>query len=234
MRPLVLWLMVLLTAPLAIAPQAFAGRSADHDDAQAVARAIQSHYRHAVTLEAVFLETYRAGSSNLRVESGKVYFRRPGLMRWDYESPQKKLFLVDGHYAWFYIPADHAVSRTPVRKSDDWRTPFSLLTGKAHLSDLCRQISIVSNRGGPSAPPPGHVVLACTPKHKGAFLDAQIEVDRHDRIVRVLVEEPGKVSTEVRFGNWQENIPLPKSLFHFQVPPGVSVVNNQAIAGSMQ
>lgn len=234
MRVIVLWLMVFLVAPFAIAAPAFATPSADHEDAEAVARAIQAHYRHAVTLQAVFLETYRAGSSNLRVESGKVYFRRPGRMRWDYQSPQKKLFLVDGHYAWFYIPADHTASRTPVRKSDDWRTPFSLLTGKAHLSDLCRQISIVPNQGGPSAPPPGHVVLDCTPKHKEAFLDAQIEVDQHDRIVRVLVEEPGKVSTEVRFGNWQENIPLPQSLFHFQVPRGVTVVNNHAIAGSTQ
>ena len=234
MRALVLWLLVFSVAPFANAVPAFAAQKADQQEAQAVARAIQAHYRHATTLQAVFLETYRAGNSNLRVESGKVYFLRPGRMRWDYESPQKKLFLVDGHYSWFYIPADHTASRTPVRKSEDWRTPFSLLTGKAHLSDLCRQISIVPSQGGPSSPPPGHVVLDCTPKHKGSFLDAQIEVDRHDRIVRVLVEEPGKVSTEVRFGNWRENIPLPRSLFHFQVPRGVSVVNNQAIAGSAE
>ena len=234
MRAVVLCLMALLVAPIAGAVPTLSARRIERQDAQAVARAIQNHYRQAGTLQAVFLETYRAGNSNLQVESGKVYFRRPGQMRWDYESPQKKLFLVDGHYAWFYIPADHTVSRTPVRKSDDWRTPFSLLTGKARLSDLCRQVSIVPNQGGPSAPPAGHVVLDCTPKHKGTFLDAQIEVDRHDRIVGVLVKQPGEVSTEVRFGNWRENIPLPKSLFHFQVPPGVAVVNNQAIAGSAE
>lgn len=195
---------------------------------------MEAHYRHVQTLQAVFLETYRAGQSDLRVESGTVYFRRPGRMRWNYQSPQKKLFLVDGHYAWFYIPADHTASRTPVRKSDDWRTPFALLTGRARLSDLCQEISIVPNQGGPSSPPAGDVVLDCTPKHKGTFLDAQIEIDQHDRIVRVLVNQPGDVTTEVRFGNWQENIPLPESFFQFQAPAGVAIVNQAAITGSMQ
>jgi outer membrane lipoprotein carrier protein len=232
MAALLFCLMAFLATPRAKAARLSA--VASPADAQAVARAIEAHYRHAVTLRAVFLETYRAGQSDLRVESGTVYFRRPGQMRWDYESPQKKLFVIDGHYAWFYIPANHTASRTPVRKSDDWRTPFALLTGKARLSDLCQQISIVPNQGGPSSPPPGHVVLNCTPKHKGAFLDAQIEVNRQRQIVRVLVREPGQVDTEVRFGNWQENLPLPESYFRFHAPPGVAIVNNEAIAGPMQ
>ncbi|HVB98533.1 MAG TPA: outer-membrane lipoprotein carrier protein LolA [Candidatus Dormibacteraeota bacterium] len=215
------------TADLPAAP------AAQREDAEAVARAVEAHYKHAVTLRAVFLETYNSGETELRMESGTVYFRRPGLMRWDYTSPQKKFFLVDGHYAWFYIPADHTASRASARKSADWRTPFALLTGKARLSDLCRGISVVPNQGGPSSPPAGDVVLDCAPKHKEAFLDAQIEVDRTDRIVNVLVKQPGDVSVEVRFGNWEENIPLSKSLFRFQPPPGVTVVDQQALAGSM-
>lgn len=229
MRRLLLCLVILL----AVVGTGAAKPLAERRDARAVARAIEAHYSHAITLRAVFLETYRAGNSDLRVESGTVYFRRPGKMRWDYQSPQKKLFLIDGRNAWFYIPADHTASRTSVRKSSDWRTPFSLLTGKARLNDLCKKISIVPNQGGPSSPPPGNVVLDCMPKHKEAFLGAQIEVDRKDRIVNVLVEQPGEVSTEVRFGNWRENIPLPESLFQFKPPPGVSIVNQQDLAGSI-
>ena len=210
-----------------------AAQAAEREDAAAIARAVEAHYQHAVTLRAVFLESYSAGRSELRAESGTVYFRRPGLMRWDYTSPQKKLFLVDGRYAWFYIPSDHTVSRASAHKSADWRTPFALLTGKARLSDLCRAISLVPSQGGPSSPAPGDAVLDCSPKHKEAFLDAEIEVDRMDRIVSVLVKQPGDVTVEVRFGNWRENIPLSKSLFRFQPPPGVAVVSQQGLAGSM-
>jgi hypothetical protein len=29
---------------------------------------------------------------------------------------------------------------------------------------------------------------------------------------------------EYRFGNWQENLPLSESLFHFEAPAGVAIV----------
>jgi outer membrane lipoprotein carrier protein len=223
-------LALLVTAAATAPPPHGAG---GRDPAWTVAREIEAHYRHAETLEAIFLESYSAGQGDVRVESGTVFFRRPGLMRWNYESPQKKLFLIDGHHVWFYIPADHAASRTSVRKSADWRTPFALLTGKAHFKDLCREMSLVPSQGGPGSPPAGHTVLDCEPKNRDAFLDAQIEVDSSRRLVRVLVNQPGEISTEVRFANWRENPPLAKSLFEFKPPAGVAVVDEQAIAGTM-
>jgi outer membrane lipoprotein carrier protein len=223
-------LALLGTAAAAAAPTR--GAAAGDRAAWAVAREVEAHYRHAGTLEALFLETYSAGEADIRVESGTVYFRRPGLMRWNYESPERKLFLVDGHHVWFYIPADHAASRTSVRQSADWRTPFSLLTGKAHFKDLCQAMTLVPSQGGPGSPPAGHVVLDCEPKDRHAFLDARIEVDSARRLVRVVVKQPGEIATEVRFAHWQENLPLKKSLFQFQPPPGVTIVDQQAIAGS--
>lgn len=222
----------ILAIALAAGAATAGARAAQHRSAKAVAKALEARYHNAKSLKALFLETYRAGGGEIRVESGVVYFRRPGLMRWDYQSPQKKLFITDGHDAWFYIPSNHTASRAKMRKSADWRTPFALLTGKAKLSEICSKVTIVPNQGGPSAPPPGDTVLDCQPKDRAGFLDAQIEVDRTSRVVRVLVEQPGDVATEVRFGNWQENIPLAKSLFEFKPPPGVTVVDQQAIAGS--
>ena len=55
--------------------------------AKAVAQLLEDHYRHAQTLRAVFLERYSAGPREARTESGTVYFRRPGRMRWEYEAP---------------------------------------------------------------------------------------------------------------------------------------------------
>lgn len=222
-------------ACLAVFAAAFSqATAAGRDDAAwSIARQVEAHYHDVKTLEAEFLETYRAGQDDIRVESGKVYFRRPGLMRWNYESPQSKLFLVDGHHVWFYIPADHSASRSSLRHSADWRTPFALLTGKAHFKDLCKQMSVVPSQGGPGASPASHVVLDCRPKDRNAFLDAQIEVDAEHRLVRVLLKQPGDIDTEVRFGNWRENLPLEKSLFEFKPPPGVAVVDQDALAGEV-
>src|SRR5258706_16082345 len=87
-------------------------------------------YRGARTLQVTFLERYSENGHIVRTEAGIAYFRRPGKMRWEYESPEKNLFLVDGKSAWFYVPADHTVTRVPARQSTDWRTPLALFRGE--------------------------------------------------------------------------------------------------------
>src|SRR5579863_1792741 len=86
-------------------------------DAETVRRALEGRYRNARTLSAVFFERYSDGNGGVAAESGTVYFSRPGRMRWDYTSPEKKLFLVDGANAWFYVPADHTASRAKMKES---------------------------------------------------------------------------------------------------------------------
>ena len=112
-------------------------------DVQAVVRALEAHYHSAVSLKAAFLERYSEDGKVVRVESGTAYFSRPGRMRWEYESPETKLFVADGKTAWFYVPADRTVSRARMKESADWRTPLALLTGKAKLSRLCGRIELI-------------------------------------------------------------------------------------------
>src|SRR5271154_5202625 len=117
-------------------------------DVHSIVAAFESHYHHARTLKAAFFERYSDGNGGVAAESGTVYFSRPGRMRWEYESPEKKLFLVDGTNVWFYVPADHTASRAKLKESSDWRTPLALLAGNADLSKLCRSIEIVGPASG--------------------------------------------------------------------------------------
>src|ERR1700680_347677 len=96
------------------------------DLSKTIAHLLEQHYHNARTLRAVFLQRYSEGPRAARVESGTVFFRRPGQMRWEYDSPEQKLFLVDGKTVWFYVPYDHTVTRAPVKESSDWRTPLAL------------------------------------------------------------------------------------------------------------
>jgi outer membrane lipoprotein carrier protein len=229
-------LKALMLATIVAAP-ALAAR-----DVQAIVRALEARYHSAGTLEAVFLERYSDGRQGIRVESGTVYFSRPGRMRWEYESPETKLFLVDGKHVWFYVPDDRTASRADLKQSEDWRTPFALLTGKVRLSRLCGSIAIVAEGAARSALKPeerptsaGNVVLRCSPKGEGrdaAFREVLFEVDPENRLARVLIREPGNVETEFRFGNWQENIAVPESKFHFEPPVGVAIVDEARLAGA--
>jgi len=107
-----------------------------------LASVMESRYRGAKTLQATFLERYLENGRVLRTEAGTAYFRRPGKMRWEYEEPEKDLFLVDGKTAWFYVPADHTVTRVPAKQSEDLRTPLALLAGEMKISRICARVEL--------------------------------------------------------------------------------------------
>ena len=212
-------------------------------DANSIRRAIESRYQHARTLKAIFFQRYSDGHGGISAESGTVYFSRPGRMRWEYESPEKKLFLVDGTNVWFYVPADHTASRAKLKESSDWRTPLALLAGKADLSALCRKVEVVdSGRGASGADDnlasPGNALLRCIPRDSADAASAPsqvlLETDPEARLVRVVIREAGNAETEFRFGNWQENLPIPEEKFHFQPPAGVAIVDQQSLTSAMR
>lgn len=204
---------------------------------------LESRYRTARTLQANFLERYSENGQLLRSEAGIAYFRRPGKMRWEYESPEKDLFLVDGKTAWFYVPADHTVTRAPAKESTDWRTPLALLAGEMKLSRVCARVNLAVNEVPET---PGDVVLACRLRSdsgqsgKSASLDTdglqdsgaeqavylEIEPASGD-LSRVLVREKAGVSVDFRFGGWRFDPPLPDSFFRFEIHQGVAIVNGE-------
>src|SRR5260370_18882230 len=228
-----------------LAAFAWGGLGRTTDEAQALARKIESRYKSAQTLGATFVEGYREGRRPAEVESGHVFFSRPGRMRWEYEAPEKKLFLSDGRFVWFYVPSDRTVTRARVKESADWRTPLALLTGKANLSRLCGRIEILPDD---IHRPPGHAVLRCIPRGEGHpggakglsagefqasdLLEVLLEVDRTTGdLASVLVRQPGGVELEYRFANWAFNPPLEEALFHFATPIGVAIVEAPSASG---
>jgi len=200
-------------------------------------------YRGARTLRVTFLERYSENGHIVRAEAGIAYFRRPGKMRWEYESPEKNLFLVDGKLAWFYVPADHTVTRVPAKQSTDWRTPLALLAGEVKLSRICARVDL-ANAEKPEKD--GDVVLSCL--LRGSTVKAGqtagnhatdssgdmlfLEIAQHtSQLVRAVVRGSGGVDIEFKFKDWQFDPPLPDSFFRFDVPPGVAIVNGELPAG---
>ena len=223
---------------------------ASADSAKAIAQLLEEHYRNAQTLRAVFLERYSSGPREAIVESGTVYFRRPGRMRWEYEAPEKKLFLADGKSVWFYVPADHTATKAPIKESSDWRTPLALLTGRANLSRLCSRVDLIVQKGTPA----GHAILSCMPKGEkegkppaeasssqdstqlpgaGDFVAVLLEVDvSTGELAGVRIRQAGGIELEYRFGDWQEGLPLPEEMFQFRAPTGVAIVDGSALNGT--
>lgn len=204
----------------------------------------EARYRAAKTLSAVFLEQFSDNGKLVRKEAGRAYFLHPGRMRWDYEAPEKNMFLVDGKYVWFYSPSDHTATRMPTRKSEDWRTPLAFLTSARKLSEVCARIEAET-----SAPPSeaGDFLFRCT--LRGSPEDAStavktrkpsearpleghqppvlFELSPDGELRRVRIAQEGRIQLEFSFKDWQWNPVLPKGWFEFVPPTGVAIVDGQ-------
>jgi outer membrane lipoprotein carrier protein len=193
-------------------------------DVHAIAEEVDNHYNHLQTLQAEFSEIYR-GDGAERTESGTLLLKKPGKMRWEYRSPQQKLFLSDGQNAWLYLPDDHQVRRTPARKLDDLRSPLAFLLGKAHLEKELQGLALA-----PDVTPllPGDVVLRGVPKALASSLNqVMLEITADSHIARIIVEAGDGTVTEYRFTEQKENVEIPGQNFIFTPPAGVEVISGE-------
>jgi outer membrane lipoprotein carrier protein len=193
-------------------------------DVHAIAQAVDERYNHLHSLQSDFTEIYR-GAGMERTESGTLWLKKPGKMRWQYRSPREKLFLSDGKDAWFYVPGERQVRRTPVKKLDDLRSPLAFLLGKTKLEKELQALSLASDVA-PLAPE--DVVLRGVPKSLADRVSqVLLEITPEHWISRIIIEEVDGSVTEYRFTNQRENVAVTDQQFQFAVPDGVEVIDGE-------
>ena len=190
--------------------------------AKEVARAVDEHYNHLRSLQATFTEVYR-GNGMDRTESGTLWLKKPGKMRWEYRSPREKVFVSDGKLAWFYVPGDRQVRKTEVRKLDDLRSPLAFLLGKTHLEKELGGLSLA-----PDTPPSqvGDIVLRGVPQGwEDRVSQVLLEITPQRQIRRIIIEQVDGSTTEYLLDDMEENLPQADARFQFTPPPGVETID---------
>jgi outer membrane lipoprotein carrier protein len=151
--------------------------------------------------------------------SGKVYVRHPGMMRWEYNEPDKQIIITDGFKLWIYRPEDNQVmtGAAPVFFRDG--------KGASFLSDikLIRQkfqISLSSSQGDL------FYELKLVPVEKTMDVaDIRLAVSKITfTIVRVITQNIYGDETRIEFMNSEFNLDLNDALFSFEIPEGVEVL----------
>src|SRR3954451_13577216 len=189
-----------------------------------VADDLDRHYNDLRSLRASFTETYR-GAGITRTESGTLWLRRPGKMRWEYVEPREKLFVSDGKIAYFYVPGERQARKAPVDKLDDLRSPLRYLLGKTKLK---KEFDNLTARSGDQ---PGIVVVRGVPRSMSDRVsEVSLEVNSAGEIQRIQIDEVDGSQTEFTFSAIQENVPVEDARFRFQPPPGVEMVEGTAAA----
>ena len=199
--------------------------AADDSAVAKIASRVDRRYNHLTTLRAQFQETYN-GLGLARNESGELWLQKPGKMRWQYQQPTQKLFVVDGKNAFFYVPSERQARRMSAKKLDDFRSPIRYLLGHTKLQQEFANLTISSEQ--PKLP--GDVVLEGVPKGmEDRVQRVLLEITPADQITRIRIEELDGSSTEFLFRDLQENVSVQSDLFHFTPPAGVEVVEDQSV-----
>jgi outer membrane lipoprotein carrier protein len=187
-----------------------------------VAEAVDQHYNRLRSLEAEFTEIYQGGGLQ-RVESGILRLKKPGKMRWDYRSPEEKLFVSNGTEAWLYLPQEKQARRSSLKKLEDLRSPLAFLLGKTKLEKELQNLSFAPDV---QVWQPGSSMLRGVPRGMEDRVEQiLIEVSPDYRILRILIHGTDESITEYRFSSQKENVELADKQFRFTPPPGSETVN---------
>jgi len=192
---------------------------------QEVLSEIQNRYEKTNDFEANFIQEYIGKvMKQANKGEGKVYFKKKGMMRWDYTVPNQKL-ISDGHTLWYYQPEEKQVLVSDVSKILKEKTPLAFLAGEGNLS---RDFNLLNLNESVSQKEDNYVV-ELAPKEPLATLSKLIlTVDKKTYIVLQadVVDELGNV-TRTRFIDTKTNVGLSNSFFQFTIPPGTDVIKMQ-------
>lgn len=151
--------------------------------------------------------------------SGKIFVRYPGMMRWEYEKPEKQIIITDGHKLWIHRPADNQVlvGSAPAFFGDG--------KGASFLSDikLVRQKFEISLEDSKESL---FYELNLQPLEKKLDVaNIRLSITKNTfNVIRIITYNTFGDENRIEFSNLQFHVKLSDSLFSFEIPPGSDVL----------
>ena len=199
-----------------------AASAAQSPSAETTAANLQRKYDRVSDFSTDFVHSYRGGVLRQQAtERGRLLVKKPGKMRWEYTSPEKKLFVSDGRKIYSYIPLDKQVIVGTMPQGDQAPTPALFLTGRGNIT---RDFNVAFDKV-PDAPA-GSVALKLTPKRREPEYESlTLVVDSQTFNLQMLITVDAQGGRSAfAFSNLKENVGLADNQFVFQMPRNVDVV----------
>jgi outer membrane lipoprotein carrier protein len=201
--------------------KATASANAACPDPATIVTKLQQRYDETRAFRAEFKQEMRVASLGASDESvGTVVFKKPGKMRWDFQTPHVQQIVSDGDLLWIYQPEDRQVLKAPFKGAFVSTTPVSFLLGVGRIADDFR----------PAPDPRGcsatRLYVGLTAKNAAENVGAiafGVERETFD-IVEAAVTDPFGNVTTLSFSNIARNVDVPDATFRFEPPPGVDVI----------
>ena len=199
-------------------------RPAGPDCADAAVARVQRRYEGMRDLRARFEQTSlavalgSAGAPAATASRGRVWFAKPGRMRWSYEAPEPSLVVSDGETLWVYDPTRAEAHRMPVDEGFLSGTAIQFLLGQG---DLRVAFHVEARRCDPGA-----WELELRPRQPATYERLRLRIDAAsgDVLETGIVDLLGN-ETRVAFSEIEVDAGAGPELFRFDAPEGVRVID---------
>jgi len=151
--------------------------------------------------------------------NGQAYFKKPGMMKWEYIKPDRQQIITDGSTLWIYRPDDKQVT------VGTFPSFFNNGKGAGFLSDisLIRKKFIVSIGESLVA---SETMLKLWPQEKNidiSVIHLTISAETFN-VIRVVTYNAYGDETRIELTDIDFTSSQPDSTFHFTIPPGTDIV----------
>lgn len=192
-------------------------------DLDTIISQLQKTYEGVSDIKATFhQETASSTLKEVQHSEGVVYFKKPGMMRWEYKTPVKDLIVSDGNTLWIYQPD---LRQVMVGRVEGQGLVKNLLAGVGNLKEEF-DITLEGDKSPDTSGKGDSYILRLHPRIPQPNIKGlQMIVDKKTFLVaKVIAYDPFGNVTTVSFKRVKTNQSLSPKLFHFEMPEGVEVV----------
>lgn len=186
-----------------------------------IAAGVQNFYNRTTDFSADFAQLSVQATTNTRTESrGRVQFRRPGRMRWEYSLPAGNLVVSDGTTLWTHEPANHQAFQANLSQSQ-LPSALAFLMGTGNLANDFSARMLDATRAYPT----GYIVELTPriPNPSFARLVLYVEPVNY-QVVKAGVVDVQNNRNEFTFTNPRVNVNPALTVFQWTPPAGTRVI----------
>jgi outer membrane lipoprotein carrier protein len=182
---------------------------------------LEKFFKQVRSMRADFTQSVISESKRAVEKSeGVLQMQRPGKFNWKYQTPYEQQIIADGKQLWIY---DVEMEQVIVKKLDLalGDTPAVLLSGDADITDRFEVKEITEAMQGESS----LFWLQLMPRQQEAGFEKLLLAFSGDNLQIMELKDAFGQITRLTFSHLERNPVIDPSVFTFEPPPGVDVIN---------
>jgi outer membrane lipoprotein carrier protein len=187
-------------------------------EVKALVERMQAFYEKTEDFQSSFKQDYKYKTfRRTQTSTGTVTYKKPGLMRWEYEKPSPRTFVLAGNKVYAYDPGAQSLTVGSV-DTNTLSASVTFLFGQGRLAD---EFNITK---GTCADCKGTLLVLDPAQADPRFKQVRLEVDpKTAQVLKSTVVDPDGSENVIAFLDLKTNVGISKDSFKLDPPEGTRI-----------